>query len=484
MFCRKCGTPLEEGAKFCSVCGEKADNGAPAQQNLDQQPYGEQSLEQQPYGQQPYGEQPYVNTSYNEPKKSKKWLWISLSLVAVIAIAAVLVFVVFAGNGQPTLARESWPFKGDTTQTQFVNNSFKVFSNAFDGLGKEDSSFEKLATQPFDVNMDLDANYMGQSVALKLDAAYDQESLGMNLGVMGQSIKMMLLEDVLYVDSMGSVTGLKFSSNSDLSKPMLLEDRLKKLVEGLQMQQASLSEEDIIAVTELFVNSIDEKCFKTTDSKTTLTLNAQDIADTLRTFADKLDANKELKAKIEQYIKDSGAEAVDVIKEIKDAADSLDKDSSDFEMVWEVGFKNEKPVSFEITLNANGQKVVITFGYEQKGDSTDITFNIDTGDSTVGNITGEFSYKKKGTGVEFEGSITAQGQTMTISGDTEQDGDKASGTITLNIPGLGEISLDYDSELNIGMPGKKVKDDDRFQIDTSNAVVTDMSSMPGLTGAY
>jgi hypothetical protein len=467
MFCSKCGSPINEGEKFCSVCGEKVE-AAPMQQN-QAQPDGAQ----QPYGQQPYG------NMYSVPKKSKKGLAITLSLVAVLAIAAVLIFVVFGNQA----ALSQGLFKGDTPQTQFANNAVRVFSDAFAGFGDGGSDIEELAKQPFDITMDISADAMGQPVNVTLDAAYDNETLGMNLNAMGSSVKMLLLEDVLYMDMFGSVAGLDFNSSADLSKPMPLEDRLMALVEDLNPQENTLSKEDYMAIAEMFLNSIDEKCFKNSDSRSTLTLGADDVVAALRTFAEKLDADKELKEKLEDYIEQSSGTSVDVIKEINDAADSLEgqEDAAGVEIVWDINFENGKPVSFEITAGDGIEEYALTFGYKKDGDSTDIEFELVSGSSSADTVTGSFSYTKTDSGMEFEGDITVQGESLTIEGSEEIDGDKANGTITINIPETGEITLEYEATIKIGMPDSKVKDDERFEIDTENATVTSLPvEAPGL----
>lgn len=471
MFCSKCGSPVNEGEKFCSVCGQQTET-AGMQQTVDQ------PVAEQPYGQQPYGQQPYNNGYDNAPKKSKKGLWVALSLVAVLAIAAVLIFVVFANN-QPTISQSELPFEGNTPQTQFANNTVRVFSDAFAGLGSDTSSFEEIADKPFDMTMDMTAGIMGQKFIVSLDAAYDNETLGFNINAMGTSVKMALLEDVLYMDMLGNVTGIDFNSSADLSKSMTLEDRITALVEGLGMQQSTLGEEDYIAIAELFLNSIDEKCFVSTDSKTTLTLEAGDVAAALKTFAGKLEENPELKTKLEAYINSSSGTTVDIIKELNDSADSIEKqDSADTKIVWEISFENEKPVSFEITASSGSEKYVLTFGYEKKGSGADISFKLDSGSTGV--ITGSFSYTKTGNKTEYKGDITFEGQSLTIEGSSESNGNKVSGTMTINIPEAGEISLDYEGTLSIGMPGKSVKDDSRFKIDTDSATVTSLPS--GISG--
>ena len=76
MFCKNCGTQLDDGLAFCTNCGAKQDAAAPAQpqqayaqpQQTYAQPQQPYSQPQQPYGQpqQPYG-QPQQPYGYAQP---------------------------------------------------------------------------------------------------------------------------------------------------------------------------------------------------------------------------------------------------------------------------------------------------------------------------------------------------------------------------------------------------------------------------------
>lgn len=63
MFCRNCGTQMEDGASFCPSCGAKveAENANQTPNGGQQAQYNGQPGAQPPYGQPPYGGQPYGN---------------------------------------------------------------------------------------------------------------------------------------------------------------------------------------------------------------------------------------------------------------------------------------------------------------------------------------------------------------------------------------------------------------------------------------
>ena len=124
MFCKQCGTQLDDKALFCKNCGAKTENAQqpvqqaqPVQQPVQQaQPVYQQAVYQQPvqqpvyqqpvqqaqpaYAQQPVYQQPYVQQA--APKKSNgKLIAIILAAVAVVAaIAVALVLLLGGGSGE------------------------------------------------------------------------------------------------------------------------------------------------------------------------------------------------------------------------------------------------------------------------------------------------------------------------------------------------------------------------------------------------
>lgn len=510
MNCRICGTPIRAGETFCSLCGAKAEATEstyqghaqppvrqPDNQSYDGQSYrredsrqsyrGEQYEQQkhsrEPYGQysgEPYGRQQRNGVYYSsEPAKSRKWLWITLSLVAVIAIAAVLILTMPFGNKPVAAPKGPWPFKGDTLQTKFVNDTFSVYSDSLAMLENQ-IDFAKLLEQPFDIKMDMNMKVFGQSVNMTMNAAYDNESLGVNMSGMGASVKALLLEDVLYMDAYGSVSGVDLNSPADLTTPMSLGDRLITFALGGNTEKDILTEVDYTALAEYFMNSIDEKCFETGDSKTTLTLHTGDIADALRTFAGKLEEDEELEYTVEKLVTYFSETSTDITKQIKGMADMLEKQAgtADFELVWEVSYKDEKPVAIEIKADAGGKEYVLSYSYERNGDSTDVAFEIIPGNISEA-VSQMYNYRKNGNGVDFVATTVANSQTQTLSGYLEFSNNRMHGTETINVPGIGEETIEFNLTVNFGMPAVKVKDDGRFKMDTSGATIVDGSSMFG-----
>jgi hypothetical protein len=138
--CTSCGSPIAEGQAFCGKCGQPVGAGAvapaappappmppaavaapvippqpqyqappsPPPQPQYQAPaspppqpqYQAPASPPPPYGQPAFGAAPgYPQGAWQQPRKSKKGLWIGLAAaLVVIAVAAILVFVVFWGQ--------------------------------------------------------------------------------------------------------------------------------------------------------------------------------------------------------------------------------------------------------------------------------------------------------------------------------------------------------------------------------------------------
>jgi len=111
-FCIKCGTPLQEGVRFCPKCGATIGQAAAQQPTQPQQPM----YQQQPY----YGQtQPYVPM----PKKSNKKLIIAIiAIVAIIIVVGLLlVFFVFGGDEGKFIG--TWEHVSTTTYVNGVQSS-------------------------------------------------------------------------------------------------------------------------------------------------------------------------------------------------------------------------------------------------------------------------------------------------------------------------------------------------------------------------
>lgn len=451
MLCNKCGATVNEDEKFCSSCGASLENAVQPKQPDELKPYGQSA-----------------NGRHDSPVRKKKLLWTGITAAGILVLAAVLIFVVLAGG-------LGWPLSGNTTQTKFINDNVRVFAGAFSGINN--GTFEKLASEPFVLSMDLTNESNGQKSTTAIDAVYDKQVLGVNTQSNGYSSILLLLNDTLYTGSGSNVSGIKFETDAKLDKPMMLIERLKALFEGLKPDTAVSI--DYRKLTEMFVNSIDEKCFAKSGDKTTLTLGIDDVLSALKTFSEKLAADKELRADVNDYIKEVSGTAMDVPDTINMLASLLGsaKDSIRFTLVWEISYKNGAPVSLDISLEDGSENVyAITFGYDRDDVGTNIMFKYTSPDGNS-DITGQLNYSKTASGIVYSGSLTAGGQTLSLEGSEKWQGDTAHGEINLSIPNGGGNRITYDETLKFGMPAKSVQEDDRFKLDTSNANVTKLGDM-------
>lgn len=94
MFCKYCGTPLKDEARFCPNCGQEV-------------PQHQQQMAQ---------EMPQSQIPQQEKKKSDVWMWIAAAVVVVIVAVGVL-FVL------PSLQNKDDSHMEDTTQSQTVENT-------------------------------------------------------------------------------------------------------------------------------------------------------------------------------------------------------------------------------------------------------------------------------------------------------------------------------------------------------------------------
>ncbi len=494
MFCKRCGSPVGDGENFCSVCGEKVEAPLQAQPPYGQPPYGQPPVQQPPYGQPPvqqppYGQPQYGQTFYGQPdakpKKSKAIVWALIGAAAVLAIAALLIFVVFPGGAQQP-ASAAGLLSGDTPQTQFVNDSVKFFEYAFEGMKSDDNTLERLGKEPFDINYDIEMEMIGQKIPLSLDAAYDDNSLGCSVDIMGVKSTMLLMDNILYQSSnsgFGSyVTGIDFGAKEGLSKPMPLEERIKALLQGSSLDTGA-PQIDFKKLAEMFLNSIDEGCFEKTSDKWTLTLESKDVAKTLKTFIEKLEEEEEMLQDLEDFIEESSGTPISIPDLLESAATILeDENAPDFGIVWEIGYEGAKPVGQTISYSDGTTNVEVSFEYEKTASGAQIDFDVDVDGSEA--VSGSFSYEKQPNGIEYEFSLTAEGETMKASGSEEYKGGVAKGKIELDIPRQGTLGIEYEGTIKYGTPAKSVADDKRFDVDTQNAQVTDFfESFGGQTGS-
>lgn len=91
MYCRKCGSKIEEGARFCAVCGEPVVNETESQADAAEQ--------------QTVVPEPQVDAAPAKPKRSKKPLAIAALVVALAAVGGGAGY--YFGVYQPEQAREA-----------------------------------------------------------------------------------------------------------------------------------------------------------------------------------------------------------------------------------------------------------------------------------------------------------------------------------------------------------------------------------------
>jgi hypothetical protein len=484
MFCRQCGARLEEGARFCSTCGvpvlqetpdagQSIDTAAESGPMASQQPEANKGgytapQEQAPYGgyaPPPGGYPPYENAkAVKKPmsKKAKGLMWGGIGLAAALAIAAVLVFVVFAGG--------AGLLSGNTVQTRFVNEAAKVFAGAF-----ADFSVLKTADvseQPFDMELSVKVKGGGLSTAATagIDVAYDKLNLGAAMDIGFIQMKLLVLEDTLYMDSGYEVMGVRLDSDVDLSKPMGLKQRLSALTNGENTANSR-------KIAEAFLNSISADCFRKTGSVFTLELSEADMQDALEAFAKKLDQDEGLRDELESLLKD--ADIDDILEE---AISSLD--DTEFDLTIELRYKGCAPTALDIEIDSPGSSVEMAFGYEKKGGATVIT--LDVAENSYDDVAAELMVKRVSGGLELVGSIGSGSEAYDLEGIIEKSGNTLSGSFDIS-DGDDEGTLAFEYSVRPGMPKKAVEDDRRFAIDTKDAKFRDMEdallySMPFMWG--
>ncbi|MBE6578853.1 MAG: zinc-ribbon domain-containing protein [Ruminococcaceae bacterium] len=99
MFCPKCGSQLEDDAKFCAACGEKLEAPQPAAEEAA-------PVEEAPVEETPVQEKAPVQEEAPKPKKERKPLpkWALPAVIAATAVVIVLViFLIIASNPKTTV---------------------------------------------------------------------------------------------------------------------------------------------------------------------------------------------------------------------------------------------------------------------------------------------------------------------------------------------------------------------------------------------
>jgi hypothetical protein len=348
------------------------------------------------------------------------------------------------------------------------------------------------------MSMKMSTDFSGIKNDADISAAYDDKTLGMSFTsssdysqsdmaeffadteAMESTVKLLLLEDTLYMDQDGTVSGLKFDTDTDLSKPMTLKNRIAALLENSQQNGI-----DYLKLTEMFINSIEEGRFEKSADKATMTLDADALAQTLDVFADKIKEDEALSDALNDIIETSTGLAYDISDLISLAAPMLSQ--SDFELKWTVQYRGGKPVSNAITFEQDGSKVFdVVIAYEEQGDTREIDIEL-TAAGETGTV--NMVFNKTAKGLEFEGTVHIPGSDdVALSGWQEVSGDDISGSVKMTSAGTDIGTIDYEGTVSIGKPKQAVEDDSRFDMDTDSATITDMEDSfgsgfsQGLTG--
>lgn len=475
MYCLKCGAPLPPGSQFCANCGTKVET-IPAQ---NMEPTASANAQPNvgpitpPATNQPYGYR------QSPKKKSKALLWTLISVAVVLIAAAVLYFVVLAP------ASANGPFSGNTVQTRFANDAVGVFFGAFSGYGNNDTA-KQLVDQPFDISMNVSNDFSGIQSNVDIAAAYDEKALGMSItsstdysnsdfadffadsDAMENTIKLLLLDDTLYADVDGSVEGLQFDTDADLSESMSLKERIAAL-----MDSGKENSIDYLKLTEMFLNSIDEERIYKGTNKTTLTLDADALADTLDVFADKLRDDEELNDALSKIIEDVSGYAYDASDLISLASPMLSE--SDFEFVWTVTYDGGKPICNEISMIESGAQLFeVVFQYEDNGNTREIIIDL-TADGQPGTV--DILLTKTAKGFDYEGTISVpDSDEIAFSGWQETSGNNITGSVEITSADIAIMSSNTEATITIGMPDD-VEDDNRFEMDTNNAWITNFGDL-------
>ena len=490
MFCQQCGSPIEAGSLFCSKCGTPVPQDTPAEgrtsesagvgENSPTEPIQETFVPQQgqaPYGGNippqdqtygfgsPNGNPPYGG-SYEPPKKrmskkAKGLMWGGIGLITALAIAAVLVFVVFAGV--------AWPLSGNTVQTRFVNEGAKVLAGAFSDFSV--LKMPDVGDQPFDLEstISLEGENIGLSSAANVDLkmAYDKQTLGAvaDMGIL--KAKLLLIGDTLYIDSGYGVSGVRFDTDADLSKPMGLKERL----ESLSKDNGKV---DYNRLVEAFMNSIDEKCFEKQGQTFTLELKAADMQNALKAFSKKLKADKTLEDEMANMLKSMGQKDTGVDEMLSQAVAGLDY--ADFDLIFEIRYDGGAPASLNIDVTDEGETTELSFGYEKLNNGKTITLDVNAeGETDDGTIT--LTVKKETDGLKLSGSIaSSDGTSYDFDGSLNKSGNTLSGSFDLSGDGTDYGTLKFGCTVKPGTLDKAVEEDSRFKIDISDADIQDVES--------
>ncbi len=451
MYCQHCGAPIPDGDRFCARCG------APA---------GQEASAPAPYSQPPGSDEPYADFPPPQKrrmnKKAKGLMWGGIGLAA-LAVAAVLIFVVFAGG--------AWPLSGNTVQTRFFNDGVRVFAGAFSDFAVIKTP--DIGSEPFDMDISVSADQADLDMSLSM--AYDNQALGMAVDAGVLPIKLLLLEDTLYMESFGSVVGMRFDTDADLSGSMPLKERL-----------AALTDNDTVVdykkLAEALLNSIGEDRFEKTDDAFTLEMTAGDVQDMLDEFSDRLDNDDELRREADNMLNNMIARDTDIDEMLSQMVAALD--FADFNLTLQISYAGGKPSGLAARYQEGGSVTMITFGYEQQKGGKHIVLGIDSNDDNSTVI--EMTVGKTPEGLALSGSaVPGQGEAYDFEGGVTWSRDTLEGRLDIADRSGGDTeSFVFERTLKAGMPEEAVEDDERFSMDVDDAQVMDIEDMLGYSTPF
>lgn len=463
MNCRKCGAEIPPDSAFCIQCGEKVD----AEQTGYNQQYEQAPYAQQPYRQPPYAQQPYGYTPQPAPKKTlskgMKALIFGGAGAVVLAVVLILVFTLGGGGGGP--------FSGKTIQTQFVNEMVQFGNSVSSDFPQLNPA--KIMSGPFEISVDASVDYGYGKEDISLAAVYDKLALGVFVEA-GYGPTAVLIKDSVIVDQDGYVSIGEADTDMDMDEAMALTDRLTAL-----FGSADVPDVDYMRLAEMFIDSIPEECFEKTKDSFTMTLEVDDLVDALNTFADKLEADKELNKAFEDLLDQMDADETELSELMKEAADEIDDYSSyfDYEIEYEIVYEGGKPVGFNTSVDS-GDYGTTTMEMKLAGEDISVTY-----ESTIALLDDyeysnnmELLFTRVDKGYEFEGDLDTDGEHATVKGHLYWESDSFKLVLEAESDAGDLISIDADVTLSYEMPDA-VEDDDRFDIDTEDAYTYDLDEM-------
>ncbi len=455
MRCKNCGAEIPAGSNFCIQCGQRAE-----------QPMAPDAQAQHPYAPQPYPPGGAAQPPKKPLRKGTKALIFGGAGAVALAVALILVFTLGGGKGL---------LSGNTTQTKFVNENAEFFMNALGDFKAENAS--KAASQPFEYTGTVSADMGYGSADADMSIVYDKQALGISIDSEYSPVKLLLLEDTIYVENSGYVTAVGFDSDADLSKPMTLKDRLTAIAQSLA------GDADYKALAEALVNSIPEECFEKSNTGFRMTLDMDALTDTLNNFADTLKENDEMDDAFSDLVRDVAGMPLDA-SGLADMAEIYGS-NMDFKLVWELGYKGGKPASVTIGYEDSGgySDFTLEVGYakisgvgkwtvslETAGGYSDFDFEM-TSTKAKGGFNVEGSAKTSYDKIAFEGSVIWEGENFTFTFDADSDSGDT-------------YSMEANGTLEIGMPKEAVEKDSRFEMDTGDAYEVDLADIFSSASMY